>query len=44
MAETPDLAVPFQNDSERGRYLVDLLQLTTQLEQWRDWALNPDAL
>jgi hypothetical protein len=44
MAEAPDLATPFQNDSERGRYLLDLLQLTTQLEQWRDWALNPDAL
>jgi hypothetical protein len=43
MAEAPDLTVPFENDRERGVFLADLLYLTTQLDQWRDWALNIEA-
>ena len=43
MAEAPDLTAPFENDRERGTYLADLLYLTTQLDQWRAWAMNPDA-
>jgi hypothetical protein len=44
MAEAPDLTVPFENDRERGVFLADLLYLTTQLDQWRDWSLNIEAL
>jgi hypothetical protein len=40
MAESPDLEVPFTNDSERAGYIAELLSLSARLQLWRDQATH----
>jgi hypothetical protein len=40
MAESPDLEVPFTNDSERAAFIAELLSLSARLQLWRDQATN----